>query len=233
MILKCLILDDEPLAHKVIIEYAKEIPYLDIVAQAYLPMNAVQVLKQKSIDLLFLDIQMPQLNGLEMLRLIDQPPQVIVTSAFKEYALEGFDLQVCDYLLKPFRFERFLQATEKAFDHQSRLNNSEDTNKNYLLIKSDKRLIQIQKEEVVYIESYGNFVKIWTMDQCLITARTLNSFVEELHGSGFCQVHKSYLVSKKYVEYIEGNSVMMKLNSLLPISKNYKSDFLDFIKGLY
>ncbi len=230
MKLRCLVLDDEPLAHKVILEYAKEAPYLEIVAQAYLPTVALEILKEQPIDLMFLDIQMPKLNGLEMLRLVEEKPEVIITSAYEEYALESYELKVCDYLLKPFRLGRFLQATEQARDNYRIKNSIQDKNDEVIFIKSEKRLIQIKKSDIYYIESYGNYVKVWTETEFLLTAKTLSSFVQELISAQFFRIHKSYLINKAKIGFVEGNKVVMKNKVRLPISKNYKAEFMDFLK---
>lgn len=160
MKLNCLIVDDEPLAHNVIIEYAKDVDYLSITGQAYLPTVAMQLLKDQTIDLIFLDIQMPRLNGLEMLRLIEDKPEVIITSAYEEYALQSYELQVCDYLLKPFRFDRFLQATEKALQNHQLRSKPLAAQSDKLLIKVDKKLMNVSSDEIIYIESELSIAEI-------------------------------------------------------------------------
>lgn len=230
MKLRCLILDDEPLAHKVILKYAKEVPYLDIVAQAYLPTVALEILKEQQIDLLFLDIQMPKLNGLEMLRLVDVKPEVIITSAYEEYALESYELKVCDYLLKPFRLGRFLRATEQALENYRMKHVGQDVKDTVLFVKSEKRLVQVDKVDICYLESYGNYVKIWRDSGFILTANTLSSFEQELEGEQFFRIHKSYLINKAKIGFVEGNKVVMKNEVRLPVSKNYKADFLEFLK---
>ena len=227
--LKCIIIDDEPLAHKIILEYAKDVPYLDIVAQAYLPTNALQIIKNETIDLIFLDIQMPKLNGLEMLRLLDHPPKVIITSAYEEYALESYELQVVDYLLKPFRLDRFIQATDKALNQHQLKSHSTKVDNKTLLIKSDKRLIQVAENDILYLESYGNYVKIHTLNECIVTARTLHSFEDQLDTKLFFKIHKSYIINRDHMNYIEGNQVIMHNDKVLSVSKHVKSEFMTFM----
>lgn len=224
--MKCLILDDEPLAHNVIIEYAKELDYLDIVSQAYLPVKAMQILKEQRLDLIFLDIQMPKLNGLEMLRISEVNAQVIITSAFEEYALESYELNVCDYLLKPFRLDRFILATNKALENYNFNNKIAASKNDFLLIKSDKKFIQLTKTDIDYLESYGNYVKIHTQDNCIITPKTLGSFETELNQELFFKIHKSYIVNRRNIAFIEGNMLKLRSEQILPISKNYKAKFL-------
>ena len=227
--LKCLIVDDEPLAHDVIVDYAAELSYLDIVAQAYRPLNAIEILKDADIDLIFLDIQMPKLNGLEMLSLLDHQPQVIITTAYEEYALKSYEFNVADYLLKPFRLDRFIQAVEKAKQNleKKNINKGED---NYLLIKSDKRLVKVNPDEILYLESYGNYIKVWIDGQMIITAQTLTSFTDLLSKNDFFKIHKSFIVNKNHFTYIEGNTLYMKNGKSLAISKNYKKGFMDFLE---
>lgn len=239
MQLKSLIIDDEPLAHKVILEYAKEVPMLQIVGQSYLATEALAVLMQQEIDLIFLDINMPKLKGLDFLRTLQKKPIVIITSAYQEYALESFELDVCDYLLKPFRFERFLKAVNKALEyHQLKvaaplipatppLPASEEQQQ--LFIKSDKRLIQIDLATVYFLESYGNYVKVWLQEEYLLTPGTLSGFEEQLPKADFVRIHKSYIINKHHIDYIEGNQVFMRNKKELIISKNHRQEFKKFI----
>ncbi|MFK8005861.1 MAG: LytR/AlgR family response regulator transcription factor [Saprospiraceae bacterium] len=241
MKLNCLIIDDEPLAHKVILEYAKGISFLEIVGQCYLATEALSLLNNQAIDLIFLDINMPKLKGLDFLKTLQKKPIVIITSAYEEYALESFELSVCDYLLKPFRFERFLKAVNKALDfHQMKTQKNVSTpplsipkthESNQIFIKSDKRLIQIDLAKIYYLESYGNYVKIWMEENCHLTPRTLSSFVTELPSSDFFRIHKSFIVHRKFIDYLEGNLLMMKNKKSLPIGKNHRADFKKFISS--
>lgn len=236
--LKALIIDDEPLAHKVILNHAEDVPFLEISGQCHLATEALVYLQKEKIDLLFLDIQMPKLKGLDFLRTLNNKPLVIITSAYDEYALESFELDVCDYLLKPFRFERFLKAVNKAYELFQLKNNTFETNKekemekeisNQLFIKSDKRLVQIDLLEVYYLESYGNYVKIWLVDSYHLVFRTMSSFMEQLPDDEFFRIHKSFIINKKHINYVEGNQLMMKNGAKLTIGKNNWSAFKKFI----
>ena len=228
--LNCLIVDDEPLAHNVIINYANDLDYIEISAQAYRPTEALKILRSTPIDLMFLDIKMPKMSGLEMLRISSSHPLVIITSAYEEYALEGYELNVCDYLLKPFRFERFVQACQKAWDQLRVSKHSNENTRRYFVVKSDKRFIRIAEEEIIFIESYGNYVKLWLGEHFVVTPRTLSSFMKDLPESSFFKIHKSYLINISHIQYVEGNSVKMANDRLLPISKNYKPAFLEFFQ---
>lgn len=239
MKLKALIIDDEPLAHDIILGYAKEVPFLEIIGQCYLATEALIFLQQYSVDLLFLDIQMPKLKGLELLKILDKKPQVIITSAYEEYALESFELDVCDYLLKPYRFDRFLKAANKAYElHRLKKQPiasslpEKKQGKNptqQLFIKSDKRFIQIAFSDIYFLESFGNYVKVWLAEQFHLTPRTLTSFESQLDQEQFIRIHKSYLVNKKHVAYLEGNMIMMKNRKSLPLGKNHRQAFKRFI----
>lgn len=231
LIMNCLIVDDEPLAHDIIIEYVQEVSYLEIQAQAYRPSQALEILKSEKIDLLFLDIQMPKLTGLEMLRLVEHPPITIITSAYSEYGVESYELNVCDYLLKPYRLQRFLQATEKAYEIYKEQNSGSADLKNYIVLKSDKKVIRQNKEDIIFIESYGNYIKVHTAEKMYLSPNTLTRLKEELNLEIFCQVHKSFLLNLNHVEYIEGNTAIMSNGSSVVISKSYRSDVLKKFKA--
>lgn len=228
--LRALIIDDEPLAHKVIMQYAQDVPFLSIVGQCYKATEAYAILEHETVDLLFLDINMPRLKGLDFLRTLEHPPAVIITSAYEEYALEGYELRVTDYLLKPFSFERFLRAVNTA-----RKQNDLDTTKvpssttiaspaypDQLFIKVDKRQLQLNLSDIHYLESFGNYVKVWTGTDYHLTARTLTSFADAL-PPGFAKIHKSFIVQKQYIEYIEGATVVMTNRRVLPVGKNFRA----------
>ena len=239
MKLKSLIIDDEPLAHKVVLAYAKDVDFIEIVGQCHLATEALSFLKENEVDLIFLDIQMPKLTGLDFLKTLQKKPLVIITSAYQEYALESYDLDVCDYLLKPFRFDRFLKAVNKAFGLFQLTKDSTKPNKeiapsvvenvNQLFIKSDKKLINIAIDEIYYLESYGNYVKIWMDKQFHLTPKTLSSFVEQLPVTDYFKIHKSFIINRKFIDYVEGNFVLMKNGSQLPIGKSHRSAFKEFL----
>ncbi len=229
MKLRSLIVDDEPLAHNVIKEYVRYLEYIEIVDQAYTSMNALRILKSTTVDLVFLDIQMPKLSGLEMLKILENPPLVVITSAYEEYALESYELNVCDYLLKPFSLKRFVKACEKVLEIYQRKETGIEEKSSHFFIKLDKRFIRLTHEDVIYLEAYGNYVKVWTSDECLLTPRTLSSFEIELPKSKFLRIHKSYIVNKEKIEYLDGNTVCMINRAEVSVSKNFKQDLMKFI----
>lgn len=231
MSLRCLIIDDEPLAHDVILAYINDVPFLTNIGHCYRATEALDFLNNHAVDLIFLDIRMPKLSGLDFLRTLQHQPLVIITSAYEEYALESFDLAVCDYLLKPFRFDRFLKAVNRAQEVYN-LKNQADKTVNILpkeaastekiAIKADKKHILLDLDEILYLESLGNYVKVWKDDSFLLTPRTLSSFEEQL-PSTFVRIHKSFILNKGYVHYMEGNMIFLKNGQQIPIGKNFKA----------
>ncbi|WP_241559193.1 LytR/AlgR family response regulator transcription factor [Chitinophaga barathri] len=225
--MRCLIIDDEPLAHDVILKYIEDVPFLELAGQCYRATEALEFLNRQPVDLIFLDIRMPRLNGLEFLRTLHQRPLVIITSAYEEYALQGFDLAVCDYLLKPFRFERFLQAVNRAhvLFAQTATTPAPATASAapaQLAVKTDKKLVFVDLQNISYLESFGNYVKIWQDNVYLLTQRTLSSYEAELPQDVFVRIHKSFILNRKMVHALEGNIVHLKNGKQLPLGKNYK-----------
>ncbi|MEM9824367.1 MAG: LytTR family DNA-binding domain-containing protein [Bacteroidota bacterium] len=225
MKLNALIIDDEPLAHRVILEYAQEIPFLEIIGQCYLATEALVFLKEQAVDLLFLDIQMPKLKGFDFLRTLQHYPQVIVTSAYAEYAVESYEFEICDYLLKPFRFERFAIAVNKAYD----LSKQKQEIPEQILLKSDKKLIPILIADIFYLESYGNYVKVWLEDGFHLTATTLSGLEQRIAKDHFYRIHKSYIINSRQLAYVEGNIAVLKNNTQLPIGKTQRNSFKAFL----
>ncbi|MEM8526119.1 MAG: LytTR family DNA-binding domain-containing protein [Bacteroidota bacterium] len=230
--MRALIIDDEPLAHLVILEYAKDLPDLEIVGQCNLATEALEFLKKEEVDLLFLDINMPKIKGLEFLRILKKKPLVIITSAYEEYALESFELEVCDYLLKPFRMDRFLKAIHRAKELYE-LRNADTTvsskEETSLFIKSDKRMVQLEMSDIFYLESYGNYVKVWLENEFHLTPSTLSAFEQQLPDQNFYKIHKSYVINLRHIDYLEGNTVVLKNGQVLPIGKNHRQAFKAFI----
>lgn len=231
MSLRCLIIDDEPLAHDIILAYINDVPFLTNIGHCYRATEALDFLNNHEIDLIFLDIRMPKLSGLDFLRTLQHKPLVIITSAYEEYALESFDLAVCDYLLKPFRFDRFLKAVNRAQEIYNLKNpvekpvnmlQKEGVATDKIAIKADKKHILLSLDEILYLESLGNYVKVWKDDGFLLTPRTLTSFEEQL-PSTFVRIHKSFILNKKYVNYLEGNMAFLKNEQQIPVGKNYKA----------
>lgn len=223
--IKTLIVDDEPLAHEVVLTYVKQRDDLDVVGQCYAATEALEFLKDNKIDLILLDINMPVLSGLDFLSVLTNKPQIIITSAYQEYALEGFNMDVTDYLLKPFRFDRFSQALEKVKQQlalQQISTNEPGTDVESMFIKVDKKQVQINLTEVSCFEAYGNYVKVWRDGKSLLTPRTLTSFEQLLPEATFVRIHKSNIVNRAHIDYIEADSVMLTDGRKVAIGKQFK-----------
>ncbi|KAA9346707.1 LytR/AlgR family response regulator transcription factor [Larkinella humicola] len=235
MKMRCLIIDDEPLAHDVIRTYAEDVPFLEICGQCYRATEALDFLSRHPVDLIFLDIRMPRLTGLDLLKTLTRKPLVIITSAYEEYALESFDLDVSDYLLKPFRFDRFLKAVNRALADFSRREpvlippSLVSPAPAQIYIRSDKKQVLVNLDEIYYLESLGNYVKVWRETGFLLTPRTLSSFENQLPADAFIRIHKSYLLNKPYVQFIEGHTIVLRNGKRLPVGKNYRQLVQDWI----
>ncbi len=233
MKLKCLVVDDEPLARKGLSEYIDEIDFLFLVAQCENSTRAAQVISQEKVDLIFLDIHMPDMSGIDFLKTLKDPPSIIFTTAFPEYALQGYALDVIDYLLKPIRYVRFLKASQKALSFHELKNRSSGQCKlepDYFFIKCNSKHEKVFYADVQYVEALQNYAVIHTIDKKLITYITLTSLEHQLPKDQFMKVHKSFLVSIPGIIGIEGNEIIMK-TFRIPISRNLKEEVLNRILG--
>lgn len=222
-ILNCLIIDDEPLARKGLLAYCDDISFLNVVGVCKNALQANDVIHQQTVDLIFLDINMPVLTGLDWLKSLTSSPLVVMTTAYPQYALESFSYEVIDYLVKPIPFERFLQAVNKAY----RLTKTTE-DEHVFFVKSDKSLKKIKLDEVLFLEAMQNYVKIVTTSETIITHTTLKQLRENLSDQLFVQTHKSYLVSKAHVSEIIGNLILIG-EYKIPISVRMKKDVLQKI----
>lgn len=235
MEIKGLIIDDEPLAENVIRQYAEKITSLLIVDSCNDAICAHKVLQEKEVDLMFLDINMPGLSGISFLKNLANPPLVIFTTAYSEYALEAFELNAVDYLKKPFSFERFCKAFFRAEELlQLKKSNKENTNlaeaQDFLFIKSDKKNIKVKFSEIEYIEGLGDYIKIHLCDKKIVTNLSMKKIFSLLPEQNFYRIHKSFIVAIDKIELTEGN--MIKVNHVkIPIGNNYRQDFMQFIKN--
>ncbi len=220
--IRYLIVDDEPLAHEIIEGFSERFPKLEKVGNCYNAFEAIEFLQSAPVDLLFLDINMPKFSGFEMLKTLATPPKVIVTSAYQEYALEGYALNVIDYLLKPFSFERFVQAINKLNAVATTSKTLENTVlPQRLFIKGDKKQHQINLDDLLYIEAFGNYCKVYLEDTMIVTLQKISDFEKKLPATIFIRVHKSFVVSKPKVTAIEGNLILLGTHSV-PIGQTYK-----------
>ncbi|QKJ32241.1 response regulator transcription factor [Mucilaginibacter mali] len=210
MKLKCLIIDDEPIARKLLQEYIEETDFLELVGTAVNPLKATGLINSMAIDLIFLDINMPKMSGMEFLRSVPNLPMVIMTTAYGQYALDGFELAVVDYLVKPFSLERFLKATQKAFELKTLKDNKAapaNTEADHFFIKCDGKLEKIVYNNLLYVEAMANYVVLHTVNGKLIAYLTIKGILEKLPTPQFMQVHKSYVVNAQRINTIDGNTL--------------------------
>lgn len=225
--LRCIIVDDEPVARKVLREFVEQIPYLSLSGQFENTAKADLFLKGNPTDLILLDIEMPKVSGLTWLKTLADKPMVILSTAFPKYALEGYELDIIDYLLKPIAFSRFTKAAQKAREYaemkDGRLNPS------ILFVRCEKRIERIDVRDILYIESLGNYVSICTGSKNLIAYLTLKGLESQLPVNEFIKVHQSYIINFNRVEAIEGNQLMMG-NKSFPIGRNYREKVMRLVE---
>ncbi len=220
--LSCIIIDDEPVARKILNEFVEQVPFLDMQGKFENAMQAETFLKNNTPDIIFLDIEMPKVSGLQLLQKMDINSLVILTTAFPKYALEGYELDIIDYLLKPFALSRFLKAVQKARDYYQMKNVATNTlPSTYIFIKSDKRIEKIELSDILYAESIGNYVSIYTDTKKIIAYLTMKSLESQLPVDDFIKIHQSYLVNSAKINAIEGNEIKVGSKSL-PMSRNYR-----------
>ncbi len=227
--INCLVVDDEPIARDGMLEYIREVDYLNPVAGCKSAMEAAGLLQKHQIDLIFLDIQMPKLTGIDFLRALVQPPLVIFTTAYAEYALEGFELDVVDYLLKPVPFPRFLKAVEKARSYLHVAGKEVSVVDDFFFIKSNGKIEKIMVADLCYIEAMANYVVIHARQRTYITYLTLHGIEEALPTDQFIRIHKSYLVALSAVQSIDGVELNLE-GKVLPISKSYRMEVMNKIE---
>ncbi|MGZ3751909.1 MAG: LytR/AlgR family response regulator transcription factor [Flavisolibacter sp.] len=228
--IKCIIVDDEPMARDVIKRYIQQVPKLKLLAEFGNAIDATFFLQEQSVDIIFLDIKMPQLSGTEFVRSLRTIPKIIFTTAHKEYAHEGFELDVTDYLLKPIRFDRFLRAVNKAFPQKQQEADSfplVDNNSvpSFIYLRVDRKMIKVVLDDILYIESDKDYVKVFTEKGYFITRQTIASVEAMLSDSKFIRVHRSYIVSLAKMKSFTAETVEVG-NKELPIGKLYRNIFL-------
>jgi DNA-binding LytR/AlgR family response regulator len=220
--LSCIIVDDEPVARKILHEFVDHVPFMDLQGKFENATKAEAFLKNNVVDIIFLDIEMPKVSGLQFLQKMNIESMVILTTAFPQYALEGYELDIIDYLLKPFAFNRFLKAVQKAKDyHEMKTRIGGTIQSSYIFIKSEKRIEKIELNDMLYAESVGNYVSVYTDGKKIIAYLTMKSLESQLPVDDFIKIHQSYLVNCSKIDAIEGNEIKIGGKSL-PISRNYR-----------
>jgi DNA-binding LytR/AlgR family response regulator len=228
--ISCVIIDDEPLAREGIATYVREVDFLHLVKTCENPVELTKLLGEQHVDLIFLDIQMPKMNGIDFLKIVQKPPMVIITTAFPSYALEGFQLNVLDYLLKPITFERFFQAANKAKDYHQLVTKHAHTDKtgqgtDYFFIKCGSKYEKIMFDDILYIEGMQNYVTIYTQKGKYLTLLNLKNLEQNLDNTAFIRVHKSYIVAINKIEGIESNEIFIQSHRI-PVSRNFSEQVL-------
>ncbi len=226
----CLIIDDEPIAREIILNYCKQLPVLQVEASCGNALEARRIIQSGKIDLIFLDINMPVLDGMAFLKTLKKLPEVIFTTAYREYAVEAFELAACDYLLKPFSLDRFIVAVDKALEkingrQEHEPNSIEAEIEDFIFIRADGKIYKIFHKDLLYAEASGNYSKIVTSGKTLMVTMTFTSFEAMLPPAVFIRIHRSYIVNKSSITHIEGNYLLIN-NTELPIGSNYKTEFL-------
>lgn len=230
----CIIVEDEPLARNLLTEYVKKIPSLQLVAACSNAMEAMEKLRAAPVDLMFLDIQMPEITGLTLLKVLQKKPMIILTTAYSEYALESYEFNVIDYLLKPITLERFLIAVDKVNERYNHQHKTAPDNKAdaapYMFVKEGTRLVKVQLDDILYVEGLKDYVTIYTKEQKVIALQRLKTLETQLPSGRFIRIHNSYIVSLQAIKAIHKNEVQIG-DTMLPIGDTYRKAFREIIEG--
>jgi two-component system, LytTR family, response regulator len=241
MKLTCIIIEDEPLARNLMEAYVQKVPNLTLLKSFSDPLQALDFLRENTIDILFCDIQMPEITGITLLKILKKKPLVILTTAYSEYAIEGYELEVFDYLLKPISFERFLKAVEKAtirltpIEPQKLLTNTDQLFENevlakeFIFVKDGTKLIKVKLSDILYIEGLKDYVSIITKDKRIVSLQTLKSLETLLPESQFIRVHNSFIIAFAAIDTVDKEKILIGKN-YIPISDTYKKAFRDYLE---
>jgi len=236
--MNCIAIDDEPLALRKISDFIKKVPFLDFKASFDNGLEALAYLKAEQVELIFLDIQMPQIKGTQLVSILKNKPQIIFTTAYSEYAIEGYELDITDYLLKPISFERFLEGAQKALDRSLPVISpatGEDTQQrsDFVFIKTENKWQKVGVKEILYVEGLKDYLSIYTKSDRILTLQSFTSLLEKLPPDDFIRIHKSYVVSISQILEIEKKRVLIA-DKWIPISDTYRNVFFNLlaIKGM-
>jgi two-component system LytT family response regulator len=227
--MKCILLDDEPLALRLLEDYIRKTKGLDLVLATLDPFEAIHFIKENKADVLFLDIQMPELSGLQMLKIIGKDIPVIISSAYEQYAIKGYEFDVVDYLLKPVSYDRFLEAINRL---NKRGNSSEaiqsNNGVNFIFVKSEYKLIKLNFDDILHMESDRDYITIYTAHDKILTLQSLSELMEQLPSHRFCRIHRSHIIHLEKIVRIENNRVVIA-DRYLPVGETYKDEFYTLI----
>lgn len=237
--LRCIAIDDEPLALDIMQDYIRRVPFLDYLGRFENAVDALNFMKSNPTDLIFLDIQMEELTGIQFLKILEEKPQVILTTAYASYALEGYELDVTDYLLKPISFERFLMSSSKAYERfkltvneqarQEEAANIKDPVIDYVFVKTEYRLQKINFNDILYIEGQGDYLKIVTKKENIMTLQSFSKMEEILPAGHFPRIHRSFIISLNQITNIERNQLFIA-GRAIPISATYREEFFNLLR---
>jgi len=235
MTIRCLAIDDEPLALKQIGSYIKKTPFLELAALCNNPFSAMEYLKDNQVDLLFVDISMPDLTGMDFVKSLTNKPLIVFTTAYSEYAIDGFKADALDYLLKPIGYKDFLRAANKAnsmFELKKAHSDKTETTLDHIFVKSDYKIVRIEFNDIKYIESVHEYIRIHLMnDKPVLSHISLKSIEEQLPASSFLRVHRSFIVNSNRIKVIERNRIVFENNVYIPVSDQYKAEFQKFLSS--
>lgn len=223
---KCYMVDDEPLALNVIEQHLSRFSQMEICGKSTEPLEALAQIKALQPDLLFMDIEMPELNGLELIESIQYRPEIIITTAYRDFAVEGFELNVLDYLVKPISFKRFVKAIEKFLEQKAKVDHREHSlDPTYLFVRAERKIFKVSIDDIIYVEGVKDYVKIVLPQQKIITKISIGNLLKDLPDDRFIQVHKSFIVAKNKITAFTAHDVEIG-NVVIPIGRVYKEDFL-------
>ncbi len=230
MTLNCLIVDDEPIARSILEKYVLKTPMLSLAGSIDNALEVIDQLNKGHIDLMFLDINMPEFTGIDLLKSLRNPPAVIITTAYAEYGAESYDYEVVDYLMKPVPFDRFLKAVQKVVALSEKADQAMKEQAPFVFLKEENLTHKVLLSEIRYVQAYGNYIKVYLEESVLVIRKTISDMESESAGR-LIRIHKSYLVNLRHIVSTEGNEVLMPPNQRLPIGKVYKKDFDGLISG--
>jgi len=231
MIINCIAVDDEPLALDIIKDYISQVPFLKLLKTFKDGISVIEYLASNNVDLIFLDIEMGGISGTQLLRTLQKKPRVIMTTAYRNYAVDAFELDVTDYLLKPFSFERFLKSVEKVYNLQKAEQKTAEPggrDRDYFFVKSNYKMVKVNYDDILYIEGLSEYIIIKTKTSNIITLQSFKNIEKTLPETEFVRIHKSYLISLSKIECIDGQSVIIAKKEL-PIGSKYKDNFFKIV----
>lgn len=238
--MKCLIVEDEPLARNLLAEYVRKVPFLQLIDACSSPLTAIEVLRNNPVDLLFLDIQMPEITGITLLKILHKKPLVILTTAYSDYALESYELDVVDYLLKPITLERFLRAVDKANQRMAGMQQpavqekthdkpAVDPPQSFIFVKDGTKLVKLRWQDILYVEGLKDYVAIYTRQQKIVSLQRIKTLETQLPANQFIRIHHSYIIAVDAIDSIQKDKVQIG-KVFIPISDSYRKPFKEFIE---